>query len=281
MRSIGLVHRALVAGDRRRPRRRRCRRRAAGRRGGRVAIRRSAESGSPWLPVEMTTTFSSGKSSISRGWMKIPSGAFAIPRLEAMLKFLRIERPTSATLRSSRAAASITCWTRWMLEANEVTMIRPLQRPNCWSRAGPTADSEGAMPGRSALVESPQSSGQAFLAELGEAGDVGRAAIDRGLVELVVAGHQHRARHRSSTGPPRMSGIEWARWISSISNGPQRASLAGRQLLQWRLVAELVLVRAWSGPSRPSAGRRRSSGGISDLRGGRRAAPRHGPRGRG
>ena len=39
------------------------------------AIRRSAESGSPWLPVEITTTFSSGKSSISRGWMKRPDGA--------------------------------------------------------------------------------------------------------------------------------------------------------------------------------------------------------------
>jgi hypothetical protein len=49
------------------------------------AIRRSAESGSPWLPVEMTTTFSSGKSSTSFGWMNSPCGAFAIPRLEAML----------------------------------------------------------------------------------------------------------------------------------------------------------------------------------------------------
>ena len=33
------------------------------------------------------------KSSISRGWISSPSGAFAIPEIE-MLKFLRIERPT-------------------------------------------------------------------------------------------------------------------------------------------------------------------------------------------
>ena len=91
-------------------------------------MRRSAESGSPWLPVEIATTLWSGKDSISRGGIKSPSGALAIPRLEAMLKFLRIERPTSATRRSSCGAASMTCWTRWTFEANEVTMIRPWQR---------------------------------------------------------------------------------------------------------------------------------------------------------
>ena len=112
-----------------------------------LAIRRSAESGSPWLPVEITTTFSSGKFSISRGWMKRPDGASAMPRLEAMLKFLRIERPTSATRRSNCTAASITCWTRWMLEAKEVTTMRPSQPAKVSSRAGPTLDSEGAMPG--------------------------------------------------------------------------------------------------------------------------------------
>ncbi len=72
-----------------------------------------------------------------------------------MLKFLRIERPTRATRLSSSAAASMTCWTRCTLEAKQVTMIRPSQRENVSSRAGPTADSDGATPGRSALVESP------------------------------------------------------------------------------------------------------------------------------
>ena len=64
-------------------------------------MRRSAESGSPWLPVEIATILWSGKDSISRAGMSIPSGASAIPRFLAMLKFFRIERPTSATLRSS------------------------------------------------------------------------------------------------------------------------------------------------------------------------------------
>ncbi len=50
-----------------------------------------------------------------------------------------------------------------MLEANEVTMIRPLQWENCCSSAGPTLDSDGATPGRSALVESPQSSSRPSL----------------------------------------------------------------------------------------------------------------------
>ena len=44
-----------------------------------------------------------------------------------------------------------------MLEANEVTMIRPSQSEKVSSRAGPTLDSDGAVPARSALVESPQS----------------------------------------------------------------------------------------------------------------------------
>ncbi len=39
-----------------------------------------------------------------------------------------------------------------------------------------------------------------------------------------------------------MSGIEWARWISSISNGPALDLLPRRQLLQRRRLAELVLV---------------------------------------
>ena len=37
-----------------------------------------------------------------------------------------------------------------------MTMIRPSQREKTSSSAGPTLDSDGATPGRSALVESPQ-----------------------------------------------------------------------------------------------------------------------------
>ena len=80
------------------------------------------------------------------------------PSVRPMLMFLRIERPTSATLRPSCAAASITCWTRWMFDAKQVTMMRPVQWWNTRSRFGPTSDSLVDMPGRSAFVESPHSS---------------------------------------------------------------------------------------------------------------------------
>ena len=75
-----------------------------------------------------------------------------------MLTFLRIERPTSATLRSLAAAACTTCWTRWMFDAKQVTTMRPLQWPNTRSRCGPTSDSLSEIPARSTFVESPQSS---------------------------------------------------------------------------------------------------------------------------
>ena len=74
-----------------------------------------------------------------------------------MFTFLRIERPTSATLRPRTDAASITCCTRWMFDAKQVTITRPLQRANVSWRCGPTMVSESDQPGRSAFVESPQS----------------------------------------------------------------------------------------------------------------------------
>ena len=52
----------------------------------------------------------------------------------------------------------MTCCTRWMFEAKLVTITRPSAREKTSSRCGPTTDSDGEKPGRSALVESPQSS---------------------------------------------------------------------------------------------------------------------------
>ena len=74
-----------------------------------------------------------------------------------MFTFLRIERPTSATLRPRPEAASTTCCTRWMFEAKLVTTMRPSQRANTSSSAGPTTDSDGEKPWRSTFVESPHS----------------------------------------------------------------------------------------------------------------------------
>ena len=75
-----------------------------------------------------------------------------------MLRFLRIERPITATRRSSATAASITCWRRWTLDAKDVTTTRPSARPMTSFSTGPTLASDGAVPRRSALVESPHSS---------------------------------------------------------------------------------------------------------------------------
>ena len=121
-------------------------------------MRRNALNGSPCDPVEMMTTRSSGQLSSSRGGISVPSGTTMWPSVRPMLTFLRIDRPTRQTLRSSDTAASTTCCTRWMLEANDVVTIRPWQRANTRSRFGPTTLSDTDVPGRSAFVESPHSS---------------------------------------------------------------------------------------------------------------------------
>ena len=157
-----------------------------------------------------------------------------------MLKFLRIERPTSATRRSSLSAASITCWTRWMLEAKEVTMIRPLQSEKVFSSAGPTLDSDGAIPGgrrwssrrrAKAALRGPSSASRDMSAGL---------AVDRGLVELVVAGQQHRAQLGGEDDAAHVG--DRVREVDQLEpEGAGLDLLARRQLLQ-RRVGEFVLV---------------------------------------
>ena len=145
----------------------------------------------------MTTSRESGNWSTSRGWTSMPSGTSMWPSERPMLTFLRIERPTSATLRSLAAAASTTCCTRWMFDAKQVTTIRPLQWWKTRSRFGPTSDSEPDTPGRSAFVESPQSSSRPLAPHLRQPRHVGGSAADRRLVELVVAGEEHRPERES------------------------------------------------------------------------------------
>ena len=88
----------------------------------------------------------------------MPSGTSMCPSERPMLTFLRIERPTSATLRSCAAAASTTCWTRWMFDAKQVTTIRPGQCANSALELRADDRLAGRDPGRSAFVESPHSS---------------------------------------------------------------------------------------------------------------------------
>ena len=50
-------------------------------------------------------------------------------------------RPVTATFRPQSAAASMTCWMRWTLEAKVVTMIRCLQPVNSRWKVLPTTRS--------------------------------------------------------------------------------------------------------------------------------------------
>ena len=91
------------------------------------------------------------------------------------------------------AAASTTCWTRWMFDAKQVTTIRPGQCENTRSRCGPTTDSLVEMPGAVGVRGVAAQQQQALAAQLGEPRHVGGRAADRRLVELVVAGEEDRA----------------------------------------------------------------------------------------
>ena len=160
------------------------------------AMRRSADSGSPWLPVEMITSLWSGKSSISWGPRACPRARRCGRACARCSRSCASSGPTSETLRPSAAAASTTCWTRWMFDAKQVTTIRPSQRAKTSSRRGPDARLRQRHAGPVGVGRVAAQQQQALAAELGEPGDVGGHAVHRGLVELVVAGDEHRARAR-------------------------------------------------------------------------------------
>ena len=110
-----------------------------------------------------------------------------------MLAFLTIERPERANLRPCRWAMVIACWMRWMCDAKLATITRPSASAKIWWKAWLTVLSEAVEPGASALVESPSKREDALLAEPGEGVHVGDAAVDRRVVEAVVAGEHHGA----------------------------------------------------------------------------------------
>ena len=91
----------------------------------------------PASPVEISTTSSSGRSSsvldVDEHARRAPAGSRGRGR-SPMLR--TIERPTKATLRPCRAAASSTCWTRCTWEAKQATMIRCWRSAKTWSSTG-------------------------------------------------------------------------------------------------------------------------------------------------
>ena len=144
----------------------------------------------------MTTTRWSGQSSTSWGWIIIPSGTSMWPSERPMLTFLRIERPDQRDLAPQRGGG-----VDHLLDAVDV--------------GGEARDDDAALGAAEHLLQvradlalgrgeaRPVGVGgvaaeqqHALGAELGQPRDVGGLAVDRGLVELVVAGQQHRARGR-------------------------------------------------------------------------------------
>ena len=81
---------------------------------------------------------------------------------------------------------------------------------------------------------------QAFAADLGQARDVGRAAVDRGLVELVVAGHQHRADLGGDQDAAHVG--DRVREVDQLELERAALDLLPRRQLLQRRVGELVLV---------------------------------------
>src|SRR3954468_21685721 len=108
-----------------------------------------------------------------------------------MLRLRFIERPITDTIRPHVAAASITCWIRWMCEANDVTITRPCAWRTMSRRAAPTVRSDGVVPaagrpgGRAARRRGVGGAGQGDppppAAGRPEPVEVGRPPVDRRL----------------------------------------------------------------------------------------------------
>ena len=133
--------------------------------------------------------------------------------------FLRIERPTTATLRPFAMATSAACWTRWMFDANEATMIRPVRSGMSWRNASPTSRSEPVIPGRSAFVESPSSRSTPRLPSAASA----PTSVLRPSTGVWSSFQSPVCRTRPaavSITTAVASGIECAIRISSMRNGP-------------------------------------------------------------
>ena len=105
-----------------------------------------------------------------------------------MFAFLRIERPTNATLRPQSTPTSAACCMRWTFDANDETRIRPVRlREDLAERL---ADDALRLRDARALGVRRVAEQQvdAVAADLREPADVGALAVDRRVVELVVAG---------------------------------------------------------------------------------------------
>ena len=98
---------------------------------------------------------------------------------------------------SKRTAWSTVCWIRGTFDANEAMTMRPFACEKIDVNASPTIRSESVWPGRSAFVESESMQSTPSSPTARDAGEVGRLAVDRRLIELEVAGVKDRAHRRA------------------------------------------------------------------------------------
>ena len=134
-----------------------------------------------------------------------------------MFRFLRIERPTTTTLRPHSTATSAACCMRWMFDANEATRIRPFAQRE--DRAERLADEPlgAGVPGPLGVRRVAEQEVDAAVADLRERPDVGLQPVDGRVVELPVA----------RVHDPAGSGLDDERRPSPGSSAPPGRARAG------------------------------------------------------
>ena len=161
-----------------------------------------------------------------------------------------------------------------------MTTIRPSQRAKTSSSAGPDDRLRRREAGTIDVRGVAAQQQHAVAPELGQARHVGRRAVDRRLVELVVAGDEHRAELGAQRDRARVG--DRVGHVHELE--PERAELDGVAVVEALEldVAQLVLLElgAGKGQGQRAAVDRR---GVARrrARAAPRAARRRGPRGRG
>ena len=90
-----------------------------------------------------------------------------------MFMFLRIERPTTQTLRPTSTATSTACCIRWTFDANDATRMRPVSCGMIWRNASPTSRSEPRHARALGVRRVAEQQVDPAVAELGQLADVG------------------------------------------------------------------------------------------------------------
>ena len=158
-----------------------------------LAIRRSAESGSPWLPVEIDDDLLVGEVLDLPRLDEEPRRRLGDPEVRGDVEVL-----AHRAADQRHPAVELHGGVDHLLDAVDVGGEGGDDDPALAAGEGlqqrrADARLRGRDPRPVGVGRVAAEQQQAVAAELGEPRDVGGAAVDRGLVELVVAGHQHRA----------------------------------------------------------------------------------------